>query len=550
MKVKIRRAILSVSDKRGLEELARGLAGREIEILSTGGTARALAAAGVASTAVSAYTDAPEILDGRVKTLHPRIHGGLLARRDHAGDARELAEHGIELIDLVVVNLYPFEQTVARAGVTHAEAIENIDIGGPTMIRAAAKNHDRVAVVVAPEDYAAVLAELDAEGGALSAATRLRLATKAFAHTAAYDAAIVAYLSCQPVDEPDAGSPDHASGVAGDQADDRDGTADAFPPMLTVSWRQERILRYGENPHQQAAFYADAALPLARRGTRPSLATSQVLQGKELSYNNILDLDAALACCLELEAPAAVIVKHTNPCGVATDASSVATAYERARATDPLSAFGGIVAVNRDVDESLAALLIETFLECVIAPGFAPRAREILGRKKSLRLLATGPMVTSARDEGWAMRTVAGGVLVQSADLRMVAARDAQVVTRRAPTATELSALDFAWRVCKHVKSNAIVFCDGTQTLGIGAGQMSRVDSVRIARSKAVASLQGSCVASDAFFPFRDGLDALAEAGARAVIQPGGSIRDQEVIAAADEHDIAMVFTGMRHFRH
>lgn len=539
----IRRAILSVSDKRGLVELARGLAARGIEILSTGGTARVLREQGIEPVAVSAYTGAPEILGGRVKTLHPRIHGGLLARPDHADDAGDMVAHGIEPIDLVVVNLYPFEQTVARAGVTRAEAVENIDIGGPTMLRAAAKNHARVAVVVEPDDYARVLAELDAEGGGLSARTRLHLARKAFAHTAAYDAAIAAYLTAQAQDD------DESEGAGGPAAAE-DGAADVFPPSLTVSWRRARVLRYGENPHQQAAFYADAALPLTRRGARPSLATAEVLQGKELSYNNILDLDAALTCCLELSAPAAVIVKHTNPCGAAMDAASVTAAYVAARATDPMSAFGGIVAVNRDVDAALAKLLAETFLECVIAPGFSEEARAVLATKKNLRLLATGPQVTSMNDVGWTMRTVAGGVLVQSADLGMAPAHAARVVTRRAPTDAELATLDFAWRVGKHVKSNAIVFCDGTRTLGIGAGQMSRVDSVRIARAKATVSLQGSCVASDAFFPFRDGVDVLAEAGARAIIQPGGSVRDEEVIAAADEHGIAMVFTGMRHFRH
>ena len=542
MTIEIRRAILSVSDKRGLVELARGLAARGIEILSTGGTAQVLRDHGIEPTLVSAYTGAPEILGGRVKTLHPRIHGGLLARPDHAGDAGDMAAHGIEPIDLVVVNLYPFEQTVARAGVTRAEAVENIDIGGPTMLRAAAKNHARVAVVVEPGDYAAVLAALDAEGGGLSARTRRHLARKAFAHTAAYDAAIAAYLTAQPEDEPE-DEDDAAPGV--DAAD-----ADVFPPSLTVSWRRSRVLRYGENPHQQAAFYADAALPLARRGARPSLAAAEVLQGKELSYNNILDLDAALACCLELSAPAAVIVKHTNPCGVAVDTGSVTAAYVAARATDPMSAFGGIVAVNRDVDVALARILVETFLECVIAPGFTEEARTILATKKNLRLLATGPQVTGAEDAGWAMRTVAGGILLQSADLGVAPARAARAVTRRAPTEAELDTLDFAWRVGKHVKSNAIVFCDGTRTVGIGAGQMSRVDAVRIARDKATVSLQGACVASDAFFPFRDGVDALAEVGARAIIQPGGSVRDEEVIAAADEHGIAMVLTGMRHFRH
>jgi phosphoribosylaminoimidazolecarboxamide formyltransferase/IMP cyclohydrolase len=547
MAITIRRAILSVSDKRGLVELARGLVARGVEILSTGGTARVLHEQGIEPVSVSEYTGAPEIFGGRVKTLHPKIHGGLLARL--AEDAQEMAEHEIEPIDLVVVNLYPFEQTVARKDVTHAEAIENIDIGGPTMIRAAAKNHQRVAVVVDPDDYDDVLRELEEQQGALSAATRFRLAKKAFAHTAAYDTAISAYLAGQPAPPDEArATEDFASDAHGRS---RAGAAPGpFPEVLSITWQRVQTLRYGENPHQQAAFYEERRSGLPQHGHRPRLSAASVLQGKELSYNNLLDADAALACCLEFTAPCAVIVKHTNPCGVAVHMGGIAAAYEQARATDPTSAYGGIIAVNREVDAELAERLAETFLECVVAPGFSEAALARLASKKNLRLLATGSWMTASDDIGWTLRSVAGGILVQSADHSVAAARNARVVTRRAPTEAELDTLDFAWRVCKHVKSNAIVFCHGTHTLGIGAGQMSRVDAARLARDKALHSLAGSCAASDAFFPFRDGIDVLAEAGATAVIQPGGSVRDQEVIEAADAHGMAMVFTGMRHFRH
>ncbi len=547
MAITIRRAILSVSDKRGLIELARGLAAHGVELLSTGGTARILHEHGIAPVSVSEYTGAPEIFGGRVKTLHPRIHGGLLARSSHREDAQEMAAHDIEPIDLVVVNLYPFEQTVARQDVTHAEAIENIDIGGPTMIRAAAKNHQRVAVVVDPDDYGAVLCELDEQQGALSAATRFRLAKKAFTHTAAYDTAISAYLAGQSAPADEART---AEGLDVDTRTREEAASGPFPEVLSITWRRVQTLRYGENPHQQAAFYEERRSGLPHQGHRPRLSAAKMLQGKELSYNNLLDADAALACCLEFTAPCAVIVKHTNPCGAAVHTGGIAAAYEQARATDPTSVFGGIVAVNREVDTELADLLSETFLECVIAPGFSEAAQSRLAGKKNLRLLATGPWMTADDDIGWTLRTVAGGILLQSADHGVAAARNATVVTRRAPTATELDTLDFAWRVCKHVKSNAIVFCQSTHTLGIGAGQMSRVDAARLARDKALQSLAGSCAASDAFFPFRDGIDALAEAGATAVIQPGGSVRDPEVIEAADAHGMAMVFTGMRHFRH
>lgn len=527
--IKVRRAILSVSDKRGLVELGTALVAHGAQILSTGGTARALHVAGLAVTSVSEYTGAPEILDGRVKTLHPKIHGGLLGRR--TDDHREqMSDNDIGEIDLVAVNLYPFEQTVAKPDVAVADAIENIDIGGPSMLRSAAKNHERVAVVVDPDDYQAIIDEMAANDGAISSATRFRLARKAFTHTAAYDAAIAAYLTSLD--------------------DDGGGERREFPDALTIQWKRAFDLRYGENPHQRAAFYADSRSVLPTTGVRPSLATAEVLQGKQLSYNNLLDLDGALGCCLEFAEPCVVVVKHTNPCGVGTHAGGVAEAYKIARATDPTSSFGGIVAVNREVPPELATQLVETFLECVIAPSFSAEAITILEKKKNLRLVATGPWQHTTDDTGWAMRTVAGGILVQSADIFIKAAADAKVVTKRQPSAEELAALDFAWRVAKHVKSNAIVYCKGTQTLGVGAGQMSRIDSAKLAKMKCETTLAGSVVASDAFFPFRDGLDVLAEAGATAVIQPGGSIRDEEVIAAADEHGMAMIFTGMRHFKH
>ncbi len=527
---KVRRAILSVSDKTGLVDFAKGLAQLGVEILSTGGTARVLSEAGVPLKSVSEHTGAPEILNGRVKTLHPKIHGGLLGRptEDHIA---QMEANDIAPIDLIVVNLYPFEQTIAKAETTFAEAIEQIDIGGPSMLRSAAKNHERVGVVTDPNDYERILAELNDGDGALSQQTRFELARKAFASTAAYDAAISAYLT------------------SFDKADETSERA-PFPGVLSIQWERAMTLRYGENPHQIAAYYADKRNPLDVTGDRPSLAKAEVLQGKALSYNNLLDLDGALGCCLEFSDPTAVVVKHTNPCGVATSDEGVSLAYKLARECDPTSSFGGIVAVNREVDEALASQLVETFLECVIAPSYSDAAREILKRKKNLRLVATGPMNVSAEDKGWAMRNVAGGILLQSADHGVCAAKDAKVVTKRQPTAEELASLDFAWRVAKHVKSNAILFAKGRRTTAVGAGQMSRIDSVQLCKLKAQMPLEGSCVASDAFFPFRDGLDALVEAGATAVIQPGGSIRDKEVIAAADEHGIAMLFTGFRHFRH
>ncbi|HEX4453315.1 MAG TPA: bifunctional phosphoribosylaminoimidazolecarboxamide formyltransferase/IMP cyclohydrolase [Kofleriaceae bacterium] len=535
----VRRALISVSDKRGVVELGRALADMGFEILSTGGTHAALAGAGVPVRQVSDYTGAPEILDGRVKTLHPKIHGGLLGRAtpEHA---REMAANAIEPIELVAVNLYPFQATVAKAGTRFDDAIENIDIGGPSMLRSAAKNHERVAVVVEPDDYAGVIAELR-EHGSITPQRRLALARKAFSHTAAYDTVIAAYLT----------SVDDAAATARDVVPARKD----LPDTLGMQWRRLYELRYGENPHQKAAFYADASSPLsvseeAAHRRRPTIAGAEVLGGKQLSYNNILDLDAALGLCLEFSEPAAIVVKHNNPCGVAID-KTVAAAYRRARAADATSAFGGIVAVNREVNAELAKELVETFLECVLAPAFHPAARDILATKKNLRLVATyGHWGAPTDERAWSVRTIAGGALVQTVDHGMVDLASSKIATKRAPSESERADLAFAWRVAKHVKSNAIVFAKDGVTLAIGAGQMSRVDSVRICERKAGDKLAGSAVASDAFFPFRDGVDVLAAVGATAVVQPGGSVKDEEVIAAADEHKLAMLMTGMRHFRH
>src|SRR5215475_2658247 len=508
-----------------------------VDIVGSRGTAAALSAAGIPVTQVSAYTGAPEILDGRVKTLHPRIHGGLLGRATPAHQ-HEMAAHAILPIDVLVSNLYPFEATIARPGTSLHDAIENIDIGGPAMLRSAAKNHERVAVVVDPADYGWVGAAL--RTGGPSPAQRLALARKAFAHTAAYDAAIAAYLS----------SVDDAAAEARAAVPVRR----ELPDTLGLQWRRLYELRYGENPHQRAAFYADARSPLpATASARPTIAAAEVLGGRQLSYNNILDLDAALGLALELTAEdvaAAVVVKHNNPCGVAVD-RDLAAAYRKARDADALSAYGGIVAVNREVDEALASLLAETFLECVVAPGYSAAARDALAGKKNLRLVAArGAWQPPTGQLAWSVRTIAGGALVQTVDHGMVDLAAAQVATARAPSAAERADLGFAWRVAKHVKSNAIVFARDGVTVAIGAGQMSRVDSVRICERKAGDRLAGAAVASDAFFPFRDGVDVLAGAGAVAVVQPGGSVRDDEVIQAANEHGLAMLFTGMRHFRH
>jgi phosphoribosylaminoimidazolecarboxamide formyltransferase / IMP cyclohydrolase len=521
MEITIKQALISVSDKSGVVELARALSSRGVRILSTGGTAKLLKDAGIGVTEVGDHTGFPEMLDGRVKTLHPRIHAGILARRDLPAHVTAIREAGIEPIDLVVVNLYPFAQTVARPECTLDEAVENIDIGGPTMVRAAAKNYPGVAVVTDPADYGPVLDELDAHSGALSARTRLALAKKAFAHTAGYDAAIGNYLT----------------GL------DARGRPTAFPDQLTLQWHKVQEMRYGENPHQQAAFYRDAV------PAQGSLAQYTQLQGKELSYNNIADADAAWESVKTFGGPACVIIKHANPCGV-SEADDCLTAYERAFATDPTSAFGGIIAFNRALDARTAGAVAKQFVEVVIAPELSAEARTAFAAKTNVRVLAV-PMGHEV--QRYDFKRVGGGLLVQTPDAKNVAQSDLRVVTRRAPSDAESRDLLFAWRVAKFVKSNAIVFCAGGRTLGVGAGQMSRVDSARIAAIKAEnagLSLAGSVVASDAFFPFRDGVDVVAQAGAKAIIQPGGSVRDDEVIAAADELGIAMVFTGFRHFRH
>jgi phosphoribosylaminoimidazolecarboxamide formyltransferase/IMP cyclohydrolase len=519
----VRRALLSVSDKTGIVEFARFLAGRGAEILSTGGTAAAIRAAGIPVKDVSEHTGFPEILDGRVKTLVPQVHGGLLGRRDDAAHLAQMAAHGIAPIDLVAVNLYPFEATVAK-GAGFEDCIENIDIGGPAMIRSAAKNHAHVVVVTEAAQLQEVRAEIEAAGGT-SLALRRRLAQRAYARTAAYDAAIASWLAAQAGEE--------------------------FPPRLALAGELAQTLRYGENPHQRAAFYRDGS---ARFG----IATARQVQGKELSYNNLNDTDAAFECVAEFDRPAIVIVKHANPCGVA-EGESLAAAWEAALRCDPVSAFGGIVAANRTLDAAAAERIAEIFTEVVIAPDAEEAALAVFARRKNLRLLLTGGLPDPAAP-GTLIRSVAGGFLAQSRDAGRIEPAALRVVTKRAPTAQEMADLLFAFRVCKHVKSNAIVYAKGGATVGIGAGQMSRVDSARIAAWKsgeaarasgADAPLaQGSVVASDAFFPFADGLEAAAAAGATAVIQPGGSLRDAEVIAAADAAGLAMVFTGMRHFRH
>ncbi len=521
MNTPIRQALISVSDKTDVVEFARGLLKFKVRILSTGGTAKLLADNGIAVTEVSDYTGFQEMLDGRVKTLHPKIHAGLLARRDLPAHMAAIGQAGIETIDLVVVNLYPFAQTVAKPGCTLEEAIENIDIGGPTMLRSAAKNHGGVAVVVDPADYAVVLEEMAGNGGAVTAPTRFALAKKVFTHTAAYDATISNYLT----------------GI------DAQGRRMAFPEQLTLQFEKLQDLRYGENPHQSAAFYRDAA------PAPGGLAGYRQIQGKELSYNNLADSDAAWECVKTFEQSACVIIKHANPCGAAV-AKTQQEAYERAFATDPVSAFGGIIAFNRALDGATAEAVAKQFVEVVIAPEITEAARKVFSAKTNVRVLEV-PM--AAGGNAFDMKRIGGGLLVQSPDARNVSAADLRVVTRLKPTQAQLGHLLFAWRVAKFVKSNAIVFCGEDRTLGVGAGQMSRVDSARIAVIKAGnagLSLAGSVVASDAFFPFRDGVDVVAQAGAKAIIQPGGSVRDDEIIAAADELGLAMVFTGFRHFRH
>ncbi len=518
---KIRRAIVSVSDKTGVVPFAKGLAQMGVEILSTGGTAKSLRDQGISVKDISDYTGFPEMLDGRVKTLHPKVHGGLLGQRSKKEHVEKMKEHGILPIDLVAVNLYPFEATVAKEGCSLEEAIENIDIGGPTMLRSSAKNYPDVTVVVDPKDYDLVLSELK-EKGEISAETNFRLAKKVFQHTARYDGAISNYLG----------------------QIDRGKKAHEFPETLTFQVRKAQELRYGENPHQKAAFYWDPLI------SEPSVSSGVQLQGKELSFNNILDLDSAYETVKEYEETAAVIIKHNNPCGVAVSSKNLVDAYRKARDCDPVSAFGGVIGFNKIVDKETAQEMVQIFLEAVIAPGFNPEALETLKTKKDLRLLQTPPLTASFAQGGLDLRRVVGGLLVQDRDLGRVPMDQWKVVTKRKPTEEEKRGMAFGWKVAKHVKSNAIVLVREDRTIGIGAGQMSRVDSTRLAVMKAQSSTKGTVLASDAMFPFRDGVDTAAEAGAVAIIQPGGSIRDDEVIAAANEYNIAMVFTGMRHFRH
>ena len=527
--MKVTQALISVSDKHGAVDFARELAALGVKLLSTGGTAKLLRDAGLAVTDVSDYTGFPEMLDGRVKTLHPKVHGGILGIRGNAEHAATMERHGIPTIDLVVVNLYPFQQTIAKKDCTLEDAIENIDIGGPTMVRAAAKNHGDenggCAIVVEPADYAGIIDEMKASGGAISYATRFALAKKAFVHTARYDGAIANWLTSL----------------------DAENKPTTFPARLQLAFDKVDTMRYGENPHQQAAFYREPS-PVAG-----SIAAYTQLQGKELSYNNIADSDAAWEAVKAFDSSAnvvaCVIVKHANPCGVALGATAV-EAYRRAFSTDPTSAFGGIIAFNCAIDKEAAEAISGQFAEVIIAPEITPDARAVFAAKQNLRVLLV-PL--GANSGAFDFKRVGGGLLVQTADETRIAQSDIKVVTKRVPTEQEMRDLLFAWRVAKYVKSNAIVYCKDGMTVGVGAGQMSRVDSARIAAIKAEnnkMTVKGSVVASDAFFPFRDGLDVLAQAGATAVIQPGGSVRDAEVIAAADEQNIAMVFTGFRHFRH
>ena len=517
--IKIQRALISVSDKTSVVELAKALLTHGVEILSTGGTAQLLRLNGVVVTEVADYTGFPEMMEGRVKTLHPKVHGGILARRDKPEHVRSMKEHGIPPIDMVVVNLYPFAQAVAKPGSTLEDGIESIDIGGPAMVRAAAKNHAFVAVVTDPADYKPLIEKMAVNKGKLALEDRFALAAKAFSHTAEYDGMISNWITARGPD----------------------GKAREFPDRFNLQARLAQTLRYGENPHQSAAFYVDRDPP------RGALAGFKQLQGKELSYNNIADADAAWECCRTFDVPACVIVKHANPCGVAVAATPL-EAYRNAFLTDPTSAFGGIIAFNRPVDGAAAEAVGKQFVEVVIAPSYSGEALKVFGARQNVRLLAIPAAAEPNRVE---MKRIGGGLLVQTPDVFDVA--ELRIVTRRDPTPAQMNDLVFAFRVAKFVKSNAIVFCRQGMTLGVGAGQMSRVDSTRIAVIKAKGaglSLRGSVAASDAFFPFRDGLDVVARAGARAVIQPGGSVRDKEVIAAADEHGMAMVFTGMRHFRH
>ncbi|WP_096085365.1 bifunctional phosphoribosylaminoimidazolecarboxamide formyltransferase/IMP cyclohydrolase [Agaribacterium haliotis] len=522
--VKVKRALISVSDKNGIVEFAQALSNQGVQLLSTGGTFRLLQENNIAVTEVSDYTGFPEMMDGRVKTLHPKVHGGILGRRGQ--DDAIMAEHGIDQIDMVVVNLYPFAQTVAKEGCTLPDAIENIDIGGPTMVRSAAKNFNDVAIVVNASSYEAVLAEMNSNDGQLSRATRFDLSVQAFEHTAGYDGMIANYLGAKVLNTEDLEA--------------------EFPRTFNSQFQLTQSMRYGENPHQNAAFYVDKNFEGA------SISTAKQLQGKELSFNNVADTDAALETVKQFDEPACVIVKHANPCGVAVN-DSILAAYEQAFATDPESAFGGIIAFNRELDAATASAIVEKqFVEVIIAPTIAADAVEVVKAKKNVRLLECGQW-DAAMTAGYDYKKVTGGLLVQDRDNGIITAGDLKIVSKRQPTEDEIRDLLFAWKVGKMVKSNAIVYALNNQTVGIGAGQMSRVNSARIAAIKAEHAgfeVPGSVMASDAFFPFRDGIDNAAKVGIKAVIQPGGSMRDEEVIAAADEHDMAMVFTGMRHFRH
>ena len=516
---KIQSAILSVTDKTGLVDFARQLAALGVELISTGGTAKLLRDSGIQVKDISDLTGFPEMLDGRVKTLHPKVHGGILHRREDASHRTAVAEHGIEPIDMVVVNLYAFEKTAAKSGVHFDELIENIDIGGPSMIRSAAKNFQDVAVVTSPADYASLADEMAKSSGALSAATKWRLAQKAFATTAAYDSAIASTL-------------ERVNSNGHFELNPQTG----FPQTLRMSFQKVADLRYGENPHQKAAMYSD--------GSCRGVANGQQLQGKELSYNNIVDMQAAWDLAQEFDEPVVAIIKHTNPCGTATG-NTLLAAYKKALECDPVSAFGGVIGVNRVIDSDAAEEMAKLFLEVIAAPGFDPGALAKFASKKNLRLVHVVPS-----DQKCVLKNVSGGMLVQDADIRPLTEVDLKVVTKRSPTPEEKRALLFGWKVCKHVKSNAILYVRDGQTVGVGAGQMSRVDSCKIGAMKAQLPLKGTVAASDAFFPFPDGVEEIAKAGATAIIQPGGSMRDQEVIEAADRHGMAMILTGVRHFRH
>ncbi|EPP25887.1 bifunctional phosphoribosylaminoimidazolecarboxamide formyltransferase/IMP cyclohydrolase [Vibrio fluvialis] len=524
----IRRALISVSDKTGIVEFAKALSERGVDILSTGGTARLLAEQGIAVTEVSDYTGFPEMMDGRVKTLHPKVHGGILGRRGQDDDV--MNTHAINPIDMVVVNLYPFAQTVANPNCTLADAVENIDIGGPTMVRSAAKNHKDVTIIVNASDYDRVIAEMDANDQSLTLDTRFDLAIAAFEHTAAYDGMIANYFGTMV--------PSYGENKEGDEES-------KFPRTFNQQFIKKQDMRYGENSHQDAAFYVEA------NPEEASVSTARQIQGKALSYNNIADTDAALECVKEFAEPACVIVKHANPCGVALG-GDILEAYNRAYQTDPTSAFGGIIAFNRELDAATATAIVERqFVEVIIAPSVSAEAIDVVAAKKNVRLLECGEW--HSKTTGFDVKRVNGGLLVQDRDQGMVTLGDLKVVSQRQPTGEELKDALFCWKVAKYVKSNAIVYAKGDMTIGVGAGQMSRVYSAKIAGIKAAdegLEVAGSVMASDAFFPFRDGIDAAAEAGIKCVIQPGGSMRDDEVIAAADEHGMAMIFTGMRHFRH